>query len=156
VKLAQVCGVKVMMPGLPIVGIGASAGGVEALEQFLKAVPADNGMAFVIVTHLPPNYDSMMAEILGRATKMPVFHARDGELVLPQQVHVLPSSATLTIREGRLRLRRIGAEDRERTPIDVFSPRSPPTRESMPSALCCQAATATARSASRRSRRMAG
>jgi two-component system, chemotaxis family, CheB/CheR fusion protein len=62
-----------MMPGLPIVGIGASAGGVEALEQFLKAVPADNGMAFVIVTHLPPNYDSMMAEILGRATKMPVF-----------------------------------------------------------------------------------
>ena len=59
-KLAQVCGVKVMMPGLPIVGIGASAGGVEALEQFLKAVPADNGMAFVIVTHLPPNYDSMI------------------------------------------------------------------------------------------------
>jgi two-component system, chemotaxis family, CheB/CheR fusion protein len=83
-------------------------------------MPADNGMAFVIVTHLPPNYDSMMAEILGRATKMPVFDARDGELVQPQQVHVLPSSATLTIREGRLRLRRIRAEDRERTPIDVF------------------------------------
>ena len=109
----------------------------------------------MIVTHLPPNYDSMMAEILGRATKMPVFHVRDGELVLPQQVHVLPSSATLTIREGRLRLRRIGAEDRERTPIDV-SPRSPPTKQSMPSALCCQAAAATVRSVSRRSRRMAG
>jgi two-component sensor histidine kinase len=62
----------------------------------------------------------MMAEILGRATKMPVFDARDGELVQPQPIHVLPSSATLTIREGRLRLRRIRAEDRERTPIDVF------------------------------------
>ncbi len=62
----------------------------------------------------------MMAEILGRATQMPVFYARDGELIQPQQVHVLPPSATLTIREGRLRLRRTGAADRERTPIDAF------------------------------------
>ena len=109
-----------MTSDLPIVGIGASAGGVEALEQFFKAVPADNGMAFVVVTHLSPSHESMLAEILGRATRMPVFSARDGELVQPQQVHVLPPSATLTIREGRLRLRRTGAADRERTPIDVF------------------------------------
>ena len=109
-----------MTPHHPIVGIGASAGGVEALEQFFKAVPADNGMAFVVVTHLSPSHESMLAEILGRATRMPVFSARDGELVQPQQVHVLPPSATLTIREGRLRLRRTGAADRERTPIDVF------------------------------------
>ena len=109
-----------MALNLPIVGIGASAGGVEALEQFFKAVPADHGMAFVVVTHLSPNHESMMAEILGRATQMPVFYARDGESVQLQQVHVLPPGATLTIREGRLRLHRTRAADRERTPIDVF------------------------------------
>ena len=59
----------------PIVGIGASAGGVEALEQFFKAVPADHGMAFVVVTHLSPSHESMLAEIIGRATPMPVFNA---------------------------------------------------------------------------------
>ncbi|MBV9816483.1 MAG: hypothetical protein JO229_12115, partial [Alphaproteobacteria bacterium] len=48
-------------PTLPIVGIGASAGGVEALEQLLRSVPADNGLAFVVVTHLPPNRESMLA-----------------------------------------------------------------------------------------------
>jgi two-component system, chemotaxis family, CheB/CheR fusion protein len=62
----------------------------------------------------------MLAEILGRSTQMPVFYARDGELVQPEQVHVLPPRATLTIREGRLRLRRTEAADRQRTPIDVF------------------------------------
>ena len=55
------------MPNLPIVGIGASAGGVEALEQFFKSMPADNGMGFVVVTHLPPNRESMLAPILKRA-----------------------------------------------------------------------------------------
>jgi len=75
------------------VGIGASAGGVEALEQFFRATPADNGLAFVVVTHLPPNYESMLAEILGRATQMPVVSARDGQLVEAQHVYVLPPSA---------------------------------------------------------------
>ena len=77
-------------------------------------------MAFVVVTHLSPNHESMLAEILGRATRMPVFNARDGEVLQPQQVHVLPSGATLTIREGRLRLHRTGAADHERAPIDIF------------------------------------
>src|SRR5215813_10551839 len=109
-----------MMPSLPIVGIGASAGGVEALEEFFKSVPADNGLAFVVVTHLPPDRESMLAEILGRATRMPVVDAKDGERVEAEHVYVLPPSAILTIREGRLRLRRTGAADRERAPIDVF------------------------------------
>jgi two-component system CheB/CheR fusion protein len=107
-------------PNLPIVGIGASAGGVEALETFFKAVPADNGMAFVVVTHLPPNHHSLLAEILGRATWMPVVNASEDETVEAQHVYVLPPAAILTIREGRLRLRRTGAADRERLPIDVF------------------------------------
>jgi two-component system, chemotaxis family, CheB/CheR fusion protein len=105
---------------LRIVGIGASAGGVEALESFFKAVPNDNGMAFVVVTHLDPNRESMLAEILGRATHMPVVNAHDGEPVAAQHVYVLPAGAILTMREGRMQVRRIGALDRERAPIDLF------------------------------------
>src|SRR5207247_1765208 len=97
-----------------------SAGGVEALEQFFKAVPADNGMAFVVVTHLPPNRESMLTQILARAAQMPVVDARDGETVDAEHVYVLPSNAILTIREGRLRLRHTGTADHQRTPIDVF------------------------------------
>jgi two-component system CheB/CheR fusion protein len=107
-------------PTLPIVGIGASAGGVEALEQFFRAVPADNGLAFVVITHLPHDRESMLADILGRATRMPVVEAKDGERVEGEHVYVLPAGAILTIKEGRLRLRRTGAADRERAPIDVF------------------------------------
>jgi two-component system CheB/CheR fusion protein len=102
------------------VGIGASAGGVEALEAFFKAVPAENGMAFVVVTHLPPYRDSLLAEILGRATQMPVVNARDDQPVEAQHVYVLPASAVLTIHDGRLRLRHTGVAERERAPIDVF------------------------------------
>ena len=109
-----------MMPSLPIVGIGASAGGVEALEQFFRSLPASNGMAFVVLTHLPPDRESMLSEILGRATRMQVIDARDGERVEAQHVYVLPPGAILTIREGRLQLRRTGPVDRERAPIDVF------------------------------------
>jgi two-component system CheB/CheR fusion protein len=102
------------------VGIGASAGGVEALEAFFRAVPAENDMAFVVATHLPPHRDSLLAEILGRATQMPVVNARDDQPVEVQHVYVLPPGAVLTIREGRLRLRHTGAAERERAPIDVF------------------------------------
>ncbi len=108
------------MPSLPIVGIGASAGGVEALERFFKAMPAENGMAFVVVTHLPPNRESMLAEIIGRATRMPVVDARDGQTVDAEHVYVLPPDAILTIQGGRLRLRRTSTADHERAPIDVF------------------------------------
>ena len=109
-----------MTPHLPIVGIGASAGGVEALEGFFRAVPAENGMAFVVVTHLPPYHDSLLAEILGRATRMPVVNARDDQPVEAQHVYVLPPGAVLTMHEGRLRLRYTEAAERERAPIDVF------------------------------------
>ena len=109
-----------MMPSLPIVGIGASAGGVEALEQFFRSLPAGNGLAFVVVTHLPPDRESMLSEILGRATRMPVVDAPDGEKVEAEHVYVLPPSAILTIRGGNLQLRRTGPADRERAPIDVF------------------------------------
>ena len=108
------------MPNLPIVGIGASAGGVEALERFFKSMPADNGMGFVVVTHLPPKRVSMLAAIIGRSAQMPVVDARDDETVEAEHVYVLPPGAILTIREARLRLRHTGAADHERAPIDIF------------------------------------
>ena len=106
-------------PGRVVV-LGASAGGVEALEAFFKAVPGDNGMAFVVVTHLDPNRESMLAEILGRATRMPVVNALDGEPVAAEHVYVLPAGAILTARKARLQVRAVGSHDRERAPIDLF------------------------------------
>jgi two-component system CheB/CheR fusion protein len=105
---------------VPIVGIGASAGGVEALEAFFKAMPDDNGMAFVVITHLAPNQKSMLAEILARVTRMPVVHAEDAMPVDTEHVYVLPPGAMLSISGGRLRMRHTTAPERERTPIDIF------------------------------------
>ena len=84
-----------MPSDLPIVGIGASAGGVEALEQFFRSVPADNRLAFVVVTHLLPNRESMLSEILGRVTTMPVVEAQDDQAVEAEHVYVLPPGAIL-------------------------------------------------------------
>src|SRR3954468_14844941 len=89
-------------PHLPIVGIGASAGGVEALETFFRAVPAENGMAFVVVNHLPPYTDRLLAGVLRPGTERPVVNPRDDQPVEAQHVYVLPPNAALTIREARL------------------------------------------------------
>ncbi len=103
-----------------IVGIGASAGGVEALEAFFAAMPAESGMAFVVVTHLDPKHESWLAEIIGRRTTMPVTAARDGDEVAPQRVYVLPPGVIMTIEGGHLRLRGRTAGISERAPIDIF------------------------------------
>ena len=102
-----------MPANLPVVGNGASAGGVEALEVLFKSVPADSGLAFVVVTHLAPDGESMLAEILSRATKMPVVDAQDGHPVEAEHDYVLPPGAILTIHDGRLQLRRTGLNDHE-------------------------------------------
>ncbi|MBL8488857.1 MAG: chemotaxis protein CheB, partial [Rhodocyclaceae bacterium] len=72
----------------PIVAIGASAGGLEALEQFFRHVPPDSGMAFVVIQHLDPNHKGMMPELLQRLTPMPVAQARNRARVLPEHVYV--------------------------------------------------------------------
>ena len=89
--------VKKTTPGLitglssfPIVGIGASAGGLEALEQFFGSMPNDNGMAFVVIQHLDPNHAGMMPELLQRITPMKVFQAADRLKVKPNCVYVIP------------------------------------------------------------------
>src|SRR5436190_6776652 len=72
----------------PVVGVGASAGGLEAFSEFLDAMRPDAGMAFVFVLHLPPDSDSLLAEILARRTAMPVHQAEDGVPVEPDHVYV--------------------------------------------------------------------
>ena len=103
----------------PIVGIGASAGGVEALEYLFNAMPPDPGVAFVIITHVAPQRESLLPEILARDTRMPVLIAERDQEVHPNHVYVAPAGAVLDIRKGRLGVR-AGTEHRERTPIDTF------------------------------------
>ena len=85
-----------------IVGIGASAGGLEAIEQFFKKMPPDSGMAFVIVQHLDPARHSSMPEIMSRLTKMPVHVATDGMKVAPDSIYLIPPDKNMGIRERRL------------------------------------------------------
>ncbi|WEX76160.1 PAS domain-containing protein [Sinorhizobium numidicum] len=104
----------------PIVGIGASAGGIPAMEGFFRGLPAGTNMAFVIVTHLSPERVSLLHEVVGRYTDMPVFVAEDGMTTEPGHVYVMPQNTILSIDDGRLRVRRPNATNRERKPIDIF------------------------------------
>jgi two-component system CheB/CheR fusion protein len=104
----------------PIVGIGASAGGIEAFEGFFKGVPSNPGLGFVIITHLSPERESLLHEIIARYTDMEVKVAKDGDVVLVNSVSVLPANAILGIEDGRLRVTQLASERRERKPIDIF------------------------------------
>ena len=87
---------------VPVVGIGASAGGLEALKEFFGAMPADSGMAFVVVQHLEPSHESRMAEILGKCTPMKVVQAQGGMGVEANAVYTNPPGRVLSIGEARL------------------------------------------------------
>jgi two-component system, chemotaxis family, CheB/CheR fusion protein len=86
----------------PIVGIGASAGGLEAFQQMLAHLPPDTGMAFLLVQHLDPSHKSQLTEILSRVTPLPVIEATDGLAVRPDHIYIIPPNANLTIAQGRL------------------------------------------------------
>jgi two-component system CheB/CheR fusion protein len=108
-------------PGqLFVVGIGASAGGLEALEEFFKSVPVGCGLAFVVVQHLAPARTGMLPELLQRSTAMPVMQAKDGMRVLPEHVYIIPPDRDLFIRGGLLRLQAATAPKGLRLPIDLF------------------------------------
>jgi len=104
----------------PIVGIGASAGGLVALEQFLSQSPPKSGMAFVIVQHLDPNREGMLVELLQRHTLMPVIEAQEQTQVESNHVYVIPPGHDLSIQNGELHLQ-VPPEPRGlRLPIDFF------------------------------------
>ncbi len=104
--------------GFPIVGIGASAGGIEALEGFFRGMPEAPGFGFVVVTHLNRERRSLLDAVIARFTTMPVEVAADDVTVQADHVYVLPANAVLTIEAGVLRLQQ--AARTERHPIDVF------------------------------------
>jgi two-component system CheB/CheR fusion protein len=91
-------------PAVAVVGIGASAGGLEACRRLLADLPADTGLAIVLIQHLDPTHKSSLTEILGRVTTMPVTEASDGVLVEPNHVYVIPRDAALTIENRTLKL----------------------------------------------------
>lgn len=104
----------------PIVGIGASAGGIPAMEGLFRGMPDNPGAAFVIVTHLNPQHESLLHEVIGRYTTMPVLVAEDGAAIERNHVYVMPPNAIMTMAGGRLILRHPSAISRERKPIDIF------------------------------------
>ncbi|MEL6629046.1 MAG: chemotaxis protein CheB, partial [Bacteroidota bacterium] len=104
----------------PIVGIGASAGGLKAIEEILLHLPEDTGMAFVIIQHLSRRFKSMMKEILVKDTRMEVIMAENGMKVYPNNIYLIPAGNYLTIEEGRLNLRDQEMEDAPHFVIDNF------------------------------------
>jgi two-component system CheB/CheR fusion protein len=103
-----------------VAGIGASAGGLDAFKKFLAAMPPDSGIAFVLVPHLDPAHESLMAQLLTRHTAMPVVEASDGMAVEANHVYVIPPNRYITIHGGALRL--TGPVERHTAPtsIDLF------------------------------------
>src|SRR5215510_6688415 len=104
----------------PVVGIGASAGGLEAFKQLLGHLPTDTGMAFVLVQHLDPKRESILAELLSKGTKMFVKEVKDGMRVEPDCVYVIPRNTNMAIENGALRLSPREAPRGRHRPIDHF------------------------------------
>lgn len=108
-------------PGTPtVVAIGASAGGLEAIEQFLGGVPDGSGLAFVVVQHLDPTHEGAMPELLQRGTRMPVTQVRDGTRVEADHVYVIAPNTDLSILRGVLHLAQPASPRGLRLPIDLF------------------------------------
>lgn len=102
-----------------VVGVGASAGGLEALERFFQNMPVNTGLGFVVVQHLSPDYKSLMAELLSKHTNLQVQVADDGMAVLPDNVYLIPPRKNLKIYHGKLYLSERG-RDQINLPIDIF------------------------------------
>jgi two-component system, chemotaxis family, CheB/CheR fusion protein len=104
-------------PSFSVVGIGASAGGLEALRDFFGPMPEDTGAAFVIIQHLEPHHESMLAQVLTPFTKMNVVQVEGRMAVEPNRVYVIPPNRYLALSHGTLQLT---AREPHRMPIDFF------------------------------------
>lgn len=107
-------------PLFPIVGIGASAGGLEAFEQFFAALPARTGFAFILVPHLDPGHASLLTEILQRSAAIPVHEAEDLMAIAPDHVYIVPPNRDIAIFHGALHLTVPKLPRGQRMPIDAF------------------------------------
>ena len=108
--------------GFPVVGIGASAGGLAAFEAFFSGMPADSdpGMAFVLVQHLAPDHESLLADLVRRYTRMQVFEVVDGMAVEPNCAYIIPPNRDMAFLNGTLQLMEPAAPRGQRLPIDFF------------------------------------
>ena len=106
----------------PVVGIGASAGGLDAFKKLLKAIPENSGMAYVLVQHLDPNHESLLAEILQKTTTIPVLEISDDIKVEPNHIYVIPSNKMMVATDGVLQLapRPLRSPADRNMPIDLF------------------------------------
>jgi two-component system CheB/CheR fusion protein len=107
-------------PQFPIVGLGASAGGLQALEDFFSAMPEDSGMAFVVVSHLAPDHATILPELIGRKTGMKVLQVEDGIQVAPNHFFVIPPNKEMAIINSTLQLLEISKPRGINLPIDTF------------------------------------
>jgi len=108
--------------GFPVVGIGASAGGLAAFEAFFSGMPtaADPGMAFVLVQHLAPDHKSVLSDLIQRHTRMQVFEVEDGMTVAPNSAYIIPPGRDMAYLNGKLQLLEPSAPRGQRLPIDFF------------------------------------
>ncbi|MEO7313218.1 MAG: chemotaxis protein CheB [Chitinophagaceae bacterium] len=106
----------------PVVGVGASAGGLDAFKKILKAIPPDSGMAYVLVQHLDPNHDSLLTQLLQKVTSIPVHEISDDIKVEPNHIYIIPSNKMLLANDGVLELspRLKGDRTIRNLPIDLF------------------------------------
>ena len=111
-----------LKPNFPIIGIGASAGGLAAFGTFFSAMPADTepGMAFVLVQHLDPDHKSILTELIRRYTRMQVFEVEDGMVVQPNCTYIIPPNRDMALLNGALQLLEPSAPRGRRLPIDFF------------------------------------
>jgi CheY-like chemotaxis protein len=108
------------MRWVPVVGIGASAGGLEAFTKFFRAMPDRSGIAFVLIMHLDPTHESMMAELLGKHTSMSVTQASDGMPIQPDHVYIIPPNKQLILEDSAIHLSKPVERRGLRMPIDRF------------------------------------
>ena len=105
---------------IPVVGIGASAGGLEAFERLVKALPDDFGIAYVLVVHLDPSHPSILPDIIRKKTRMKVSQITDNMKIMPNQVFIIPPNRDLAVFKGRLKLLESQTPRGMRLPIDTF------------------------------------
>ena len=104
----------------PVVGIGASAGGLDTFKRLLKAIPENSGMAYILVQHLDPSHESILADLLQRVTKIPVLEVTDNIKVAPDHIYIIPSNKLLTATDGVLQLSARPPKNQRSMPIDLF------------------------------------
>ncbi|MGR3280158.1 chemotaxis protein CheB, partial [Acaryochloris marina NIES-2412] len=102
-----------------VVGIGASAGGLEAISELLRHLPTDSGMAYVLIQHLSADQPSLMSEILSRTTLILVTEVEDGVAIEPNHIYSIPSNTQMTIEAGHLRLMSRDRTQPKFMPIDT-------------------------------------